>query len=41
MGELAALIHAGSPGNILNARMLSHGDYATPEHGHSALSAGW
>ncbi|MEV8362221.1 alpha-L-fucosidase [Streptomyces niveus] len=30
---LAARIHAGNPDTILNARMLSHGDYATPEQG--------
>ncbi|QKW05338.1 alpha-L-fucosidase [Streptomyces sp. NA04227] len=33
MGDLAAQIHAGNPHTILNARMLSHGDYATPEQG--------
>ncbi|MFG2352422.1 alpha-L-fucosidase [Streptomyces sp. NPDC048521] len=29
----AARILAGNPDTILNARMLSHGDYATPEQG--------
>jgi alpha-L-fucosidase len=33
IGELAELILAGSPDTILNGRMLSHGDYATPEQG--------
>jgi alpha-L-fucosidase len=33
MGELAELILAGNPDAVLNARMLSHGDYATPEQG--------
>ncbi len=33
MGKLAELILAGNPDTILNARMLSHGDYATPEQG--------
>lgn len=33
MRELAELILAGNPDAILNARMLSHGDYATPEQG--------
>jgi len=33
MTELAELILAGSPDTVLNARMLSHGDYATPEQG--------
>ncbi|MFD9522227.1 alpha-L-fucosidase [Streptomyces sp. NPDC059979] len=30
---LAARILAGRPDTVLNARMLSHGDYATPEQG--------
>lgn len=30
---LAELILAGNPDTVLNARMLSHGDYATPEQG--------
>lgn len=33
MDALAARIHAGNPDTVLNARMLSHGDYATPEQG--------
>ena len=33
MRELAELILAGNPDTILNARMLSYGDYATPEQG--------
>ncbi|ANS63053.1 glycosyl hydrolase [Streptomyces lincolnensis] len=33
MGRLAELILSGNPGTVLNARMLSHGDYATPEQG--------
>ncbi|MFD9589315.1 alpha-L-fucosidase [Streptomyces sp. NPDC059980] len=33
MRELADLIVAGNPDTVLNARMLSHGDYATPEQG--------
>ncbi|MFF4353501.1 alpha-L-fucosidase [Streptomyces sp. NPDC001530] len=33
MRELAELILAGNPDTVLNARMLSHGDYATPEQG--------
>ncbi|MFF6783325.1 alpha-L-fucosidase [Streptomyces sp. NPDC012510] len=33
MGELAELILAGNPETVLNARMLGHGDYATPEQG--------
>lgn len=33
MGDLADLILAGNPETVLNARMLSHGDYATPEQG--------
>ncbi|MFE5244653.1 MULTISPECIES: alpha-L-fucosidase [unclassified Streptomyces] len=33
MGELARQIIAGNPETVLNARMLSHGDYATPEQG--------
>ncbi|MEU1031152.1 alpha-L-fucosidase [Streptomyces mirabilis] len=33
MDELAELILAGNPDAVLNARMLSHGDYATPEQG--------
>ncbi|MEU3980818.1 alpha-L-fucosidase [Streptomyces sp. NPDC026672] len=33
LGRLAGLILAGNPETVLNARMLSHGDYATPEQG--------
>ncbi|MFD8968293.1 alpha-L-fucosidase [Streptomyces sp. NPDC059568] len=33
MRELAERILAGNPETVLNARMLSHGDYATPEQG--------
>ncbi|MCX4513989.1 alpha-L-fucosidase [Streptomyces sp. NBC_01619] len=33
MGELARQILVGNPETVLNARMLSHGDYATPEQG--------
>ncbi|WP_105972581.1 alpha-L-fucosidase [Streptomyces geranii] len=33
MRELSELILAGNPDTILNARMLSYGDYATPEQG--------
>jgi alpha-L-fucosidase len=33
MGRLAELILSGNPDTVLNARMLSHGDYATPEQG--------
>ncbi|MEU8868589.1 alpha-L-fucosidase [Streptomyces umbrinus] len=33
MGELAELILSGNPDTILNGRMLSYGDYATPEQG--------
>lgn len=33
MDELAELILAGNPDTVLNGRMLSHGDYATPEQG--------
>ncbi|GGJ06491.1 glycosyl hydrolase [Streptomyces brasiliensis] len=33
MRELAEAVLAGNPDTILNARMLSHGDYATPEQG--------
>ncbi|MFE4754120.1 alpha-L-fucosidase [Streptomyces mirabilis] len=33
MDQLAELILAGNPDAVLNARMLSHGDYATPEQG--------
>ncbi|TPQ22439.1 alpha-L-fucosidase [Streptomyces sporangiiformans] len=33
MRDLADLIHKGSPDTILNGRMLSYGDYATPEQG--------
>ncbi|MFF2847977.1 alpha-L-fucosidase [Streptomyces sp. NPDC058001] len=33
MRELARRILAGNPETVLNARMLSHGDYATPEQG--------
>ncbi|WP_328296916.1 alpha-L-fucosidase [Streptomyces sp. NBC_00435] len=33
MRELAEQIRSLSPGTILNARMLSYGDYATPEQG--------
>ncbi|NGO15273.1 alpha-L-fucosidase [Streptomyces sp. HC44] len=33
MRELAELILAGNPDTILNGRMLSYGDYATPEQG--------
>ncbi|XUL93507.1 alpha-L-fucosidase [Streptomyces galilaeus] len=33
MRELAELIIAGNADTVLNARMLSHGDYATPEQG--------
>ncbi|MCX4782459.1 alpha-L-fucosidase [Streptomyces sp. NBC_01264] len=33
MGELAEQILAAGPETILNARMLSYGDYATPEQG--------
>lgn len=33
MGRLAAQILEGNPETVLNARMLSHGDYATPEQG--------
>ncbi|WP_369244230.1 alpha-L-fucosidase [Streptomyces sp. R41] len=33
MRELAELILAGNPDTVLNARMLSFGDYATPEQG--------
>ncbi|MFC8228294.1 alpha-L-fucosidase [Streptomyces sp. NPDC057287] len=33
MRELAGQILAGNPETVLNARMLSHGDYATPEQG--------
>ncbi|MBC9716040.1 alpha-L-fucosidase [Streptomyces sp. TRM66268-LWL] len=33
MGELAEQILAANPQTVLNARMLSHGDYATPEQG--------
>ncbi|WBO68036.1 alpha-L-fucosidase [Streptomyces camelliae] len=33
LDALAALILAGNPDTVLNARMLSHGDYATPEQG--------
>lgn len=31
--ELAGRILAGNPRTVLNSRMLSHGDYATPEQG--------
>ena len=33
MRELSELILAGNPDTVLNARMLSYGDYATPEQG--------
>jgi len=33
MGELAELILTRNPDTILNGRMLSYGDYATPEQG--------
>ncbi len=33
LDDLAALILAGNPETVLNARMLRHGDYATPEQG--------
>lgn len=33
LDALAARILAGNPETVLNARMLSHGDYATPEQG--------
>jgi alpha-L-fucosidase len=33
MRALAERILAGNPDTVLNARMLSHGDYATPEQG--------
>ncbi|MGW2378904.1 alpha-L-fucosidase [Streptomyces sp. NPDC001658] len=33
MGRLARLILSANPETVLNARMLSHGDYATPEQG--------
>ncbi|MFJ5034284.1 alpha-L-fucosidase [Streptomyces sp. NPDC088560] len=33
LDALAARILAGNPDTVLNARMLSHGDYATPEQG--------
>jgi alpha-L-fucosidase len=33
MDELAELILAGNPDAVLNARMISHCDYATPEQG--------
>ncbi|MFE6486808.1 alpha-L-fucosidase [Streptomyces sp. NPDC057757] len=33
MRELAELILGGAPDTVLNARMLSYGDYATPEQG--------
>ncbi|MFF9016908.1 alpha-L-fucosidase [Streptomyces sp. NPDC014870] len=33
MRRLAERILAGNPDTVLNARMLSHGDYATPEQG--------
>lgn len=33
IGELAAEILELNPDTVLNARMLSHGDYATPEQG--------
>ncbi|MGP4046648.1 alpha-L-fucosidase [Streptomyces sp. 2A115] len=33
MRELSELILAGNPDTILNGRMLSYGDYATPEQG--------
>ncbi|MFD7094208.1 alpha-L-fucosidase [Streptomyces xanthophaeus] len=33
LGRLAAQILEGNPETVLNARMLSHGDYATPEQG--------
>ncbi len=33
LGKLAADIYAVRPDTVLNARMLSHGDYATPEQG--------
>ncbi|MCT4351819.1 alpha-L-fucosidase [Streptomyces sp. Je 1-79] len=33
MAALAERILAGNPETVLNARMLSHGDYATPEQG--------
>ncbi|MFG1811586.1 alpha-L-fucosidase [Streptomyces sp. NPDC049040] len=33
VGPLADLILAHNPDTVLNARMLSHGDYATPEQG--------
>ncbi|MFJ8885250.1 alpha-L-fucosidase [Streptomyces sp. NPDC102402] len=33
MRRLAKQILAGNPETVLNARMLSHGDYATPEQG--------
>ncbi|MFE9098583.1 alpha-L-fucosidase [Streptomyces sp. NPDC007264] len=38
MRELAELILAGNPDAVLNARMLSHGDYATPEQGVPVLA---
>ncbi len=33
LDALATRILAGNPDTVLNARMLSHGDYATPERG--------
>jgi len=33
MGELRELLHAWSPGVVLNSRMRGHGDYETPEQG--------
>ncbi|MET7861105.1 alpha-L-fucosidase [Streptomyces sp. NPDC005318] len=33
MHELSELILAGNPDTVLNARMLSYGDYSTPEQG--------
>ncbi|MDX3071355.1 alpha-L-fucosidase [Streptomyces sp. NPDC088354] len=33
LDALAAVILAGNPSTVLNARMMSHGDYATPEQG--------
>ncbi|HSZ43666.1 MAG TPA: alpha-L-fucosidase [Trebonia sp.] len=33
LGELAAMIRSLAPDTVLNGRMLSYGDYATPEQG--------